>query len=805
MLAEIRYAMRKNKSTPITMRGLNLSSMISDGDVVDSKNISLRKFPYMTSGLSPDNVIDDGTVSTIGTFKGELMTVRGNKLYKGDEEIGDLNEEEKDRTLVPINSKLVVFPDRKYYDGESTQYDSERVKDLWAETQAAMLFSSSSVSLLTGVESCIWGYGGTLQGNKLQTEPNEPLVYSEFDAVATGRTNGKDKLIALLDVDVPLVKVSQYENLGHVDTYVGGVNSISYICNKSGHVPLDGHNVYLDASKHGDFYSVEETYVDKSGTSLREVSLKLTLVGAPGFEVDFSDLTGKITFYEPFRPNRAPQNTEGTFIRYSVAYGDPGSLHRFHKLDNVYGICSVEDPKNRISIGLNYTGSYFEWALWKDSFSDFAEGDKVTLFYPDIPYLAKGTVKSATQNSITFSDLGGVPWLMAESGKEPVYILPGDGVSYADLSNYKAGDVVEISGVTIDGAEANNTAFSVDNINGAMLYATADIFTEGVANLGEDKTVTVAKLERRIPELDFVCEKDNRIYGCSNADNTIYVSALGDPTNMFAYEGVSTDSYAVAVGSDGAFTGCCKHGTSVLFFKENKIYKLMGSYPAEYTLYEYDVDGVEAGSHQSLASINEVLYYKGRRGVFSYAGDIPRLISENFGEKLFDDAAAGTDGESYLISMKGEDDKKPYLYSYNTRLGMWTMEGYLDCKQFARLGAELYYLESDRGVYTMHSVADPGVEWHVQFAPIYETMEGHKIYSRIKMRAELPRGSYLKVRMRCDGGAWADVGTVVGKAEGVIPVMIPICRCDKFELRLEGKGPFTVHSMLREYYVSGAN
>jgi hypothetical protein len=59
--------------------------------------------------------------------------------------------------------------------------------------------------------------------------------------------------------------------------------------------------------------------------------------------------------------------------------------------------------------------------------------------------------------------------------------------------------------------------------------------------------------------------------------------------------------------------------------------------------------------------------------------------------------------------------------------------------------------------------------------------------------------------MRCDGGAWADVGTVVGKAEGVIPVMIPICRCDKFELRLEGKGPFTVHSMLREYYVSGAN
>jgi hypothetical protein len=358
----------------------------------------------------------------------------------------------------------------------------------------------------------------------------------------------------------------------------------------------------------------------------------------------------------------------------------------------------------------------------------------------------------------------------------------------------KKGDALEISGVAMDGEEVNNTAFVVDRIEGAVLYATAEIFTNGVPDI----TDTTPKLERRIPELDFICEANNRLYGCSNGDNTIYVSALGDPTNMFAYEGVSTDSFAVAVADKEPFTGCCRYGTDVLFFKENKIYKLVGSYPAEFALYSYDVEGVEEGSHGSLCVINEVLYYKGIHGIYAYTGGVPTFISQALGDGKYIEACAGTDGVSYLLSMKDEKGVCK-RFSYNPRLGIWMAEGEGERRDVVRIGDKVYYL-CDKTIYEK-GVGDVDGEWLLQFAPIYETIEGKKSHSRLFIRAEVPRGSYMRIEMRCDGGAWMEAGKIVGKHAGVVPIRIPVNRCDKFELRLSGKGPFTILSMQREYYV----
>ena len=63
------------------------------------------------------------------------------------------------------------------------------------------------------------------------------------------------------------------------------------------------------------------------------------------------------------------------------------------------------------------------------------------------------------------------------------------------------------------------------------------------------------QVERRVPDLDFVTECDNRVWGCSSRENVIYGCKLGDPTNWFSYRGIAADSYAVTVGSDGPFTG----------------------------------------------------------------------------------------------------------------------------------------------------------------------------------------------------------------------------------------------------------
>lgn len=808
-LPDIPYAVRKYKNQEITTRGLNLSASATDGDLADSNGVSTIRYPYLTKEQTDVKTIDDA-VSIARFGRDVAMVDTDEKLKIGDSVKGtlsgdgfpeDVPKDDRRRQMTTVNSKLVVFPDRQYYD--SSVGDEEPVKNLYAETEAAMLFANDRVSMLTGVDKCISGYGGSLKDGEFNVEADSDITVTENDTVAIGRTAGNDKMIGLIELNKAHVTLEgEGDYLNNDFVYSVSENFITYRCSPNEYIGVgEGVVMYLmceDVPKYNGFYTVNMADDDYQLTNYKIVNIALSYAGASRYEVDLSRLSGKVMFYFPTSPYY-PGNIDNKFIRYRG-----GSVHRLHKIEGT-SVCYLEDGDNNIEVTYypaDATGGYqsgaFQWAHWKDSLTSIAQDDKsATLFFPGIPRLVPGTVQGASTTHIKFSGIDEVPWLSAENGQELVYLLTGD-VDYADLSEFKAGDVVETSGVMIDGVEANNTAFTIDRIEGATIHTTADIFTEGVANIDESNEVWQAKLERRIPHLDFICEANNRLYGCSNRDNTIYVSALGDPTNMFAYEGVSTDSFAVAVADSEKFTGCCRYGSDVLFFKENKIYKLVGSYPAEFALYSYDVEGVEEGSHDSLCVINEVLYYKGIHGIYAYTGGVPTFISQALGDGKYTEACAGTDGVSYLLSMKDEkgDDKR---FSYNTRTGIWMAEGEGERRDVVRIGDKVYYL-CDNTIYEK-GVGDVDGEWLLQFAPIYETIEGKKSHSRLFIRAEVPRGSYMRIEMRCDGGAWMEAGKIVGKHAGVVPIRIPVNRCDKFELRLSGKGPFTILSMQREYYV----
>ena len=115
--------------------------------------------------------------------------------------------------------------------------------------------------------------------------------------------------------------------------------------------------------------------------------------------------------------------------------------------------------------------------------------------------------------------------------------------------------------------------------------------------------------QRRVPDLDWLTEHNNRVWGCSSTENVIYACKLGDATNWFSYRGTAADSYAVTVGSDGAFTGAATCMGYVLFFKENGLHKLYGTKPSDYQMSSIQCSGVAKGAHQSLCVINETLYY----------------------------------------------------------------------------------------------------------------------------------------------------------------------------------------------------
>lgn len=365
-----------------------------------------------------------------------------------------------------------------------------------------------------------------------------------------------------------------------------------------------------------------------------------------------------------------------------------------------------------------------------------------------------------------------------------------DGVDLTE--HFKAGDGIKVSGCVTE--ESNNKDIVIKSVTATEIFVNDDTFTEATES---DAPIS---FERSVPDMDYICESENRLWGCSNNKQTIYASALGDPTNFNVFQGLSTDSYALAVGSEGEFTGCCKLSSSVLFWKQNKLHKMLGTYPAEYSLYSYDIEGLQAGCHKSLQVINEVLFYMGLHGIYAYSGGTPSLISANFGEKAFTDAVAGNDGDSYYLSVRDGDAYR--LMIYETRSGIWVHEDDIRCIDFARIGKDMYFADGDGDIYLADTGADdPDIEWFAQFTPFYETIQGRKVYSKMLLRLELPEKSYVIASTRQDGGPWREAGRVVGRAVDAVPMRIPLTRCDKFEIRLSGKGPCAILSILREFSV----
>ena len=369
-----------------------------------------------------------------------------------------------------------------------------------------------------------------------------------------------------------------------------------------------------------------------------------------------------------------------------------------------------------------------------------------------------------------------------------------------DLSSQlKAGDQVQVSGCT--SIKANNTASDTHLVINSV---TADTITfEGTPFTAGTEAGQV-KVQRSMPDMDYICASENRLWGVSNKEKTIYASALGDPASFYIFEGVSTDSYAVAVGSDGDFTAIGSYNGSVHCWKEHLLHKVLGSYPSEYAVYTYQYDGVQEGCSKSLLNINETIYFLGRNGVYAYSGGAPQLISDIFGEHRYTNGRAGADGfKLYLSCQEGEVWN---LFTYDTRTGLWMREDATQALSFATLDGVTYMVDggNKRLMRLNDDAADETIRWTAQFAPFYETIQGRKQYSRVLLRFEIAKGAGVEVYIRRDGGAWKMAGRILGADANTKALPVLPGRCDKFEILLTGYGDCTVLSVMREFRV-GSN
>jgi hypothetical protein len=323
-----------------------------------------------------------------------------------------------------------------------------------------------------------------------------------------------------------------------------------------------------------------------------------------------------------------------------------------------------------------------------------------------------------------------------------------------------------------------------------------DEWVDGIVTASEyttdsgELTIKVA-----VPDLDYICESENRLWGVSNETGTIYASELGVPHRFYTYGDSSTDSYAVAVGSEDEFTAICSFGGGVCCFKENKLHKILGSFPAEYYMQEYEIAGVQKGAEKTLCVINEVLLYKGVHGVYAYTGGTPRLISYELGDKAYTATAAGTDGRAYYIGMSG-----PYqdeLLAYDIAHDLWMPDSKMLAEAVCSINGKVYILNGGKVFRQTEDIKNSA--WRVELVPSDEMMWSKKGYSRIVLKAEMERGANMSVYIKLDRGHWVRAITKAATMDLTTVIPLHIGRCDRCEIKIEGQGRVMLRGILREF------
>lgn len=323
------------------------------------------------------------------------------------------------------------------------------------------------------------------------------------------------------------------------------------------------------------------------------------------------------------------------------------------------------------------------------------------------------------------------------------------------------------------------------------------------------------KMTRLTPDFDYVTEFNNRIWGCSSTEHEVYASKLGDPDNWDAFEGISTDSYAVTIASAGYFTGATTYGGYVMFFKEDCIHRIFGNKPSNFEVNEVRHAGVKNTCSKSLAIVNGVLYYVSVNGVMAYSGGYPEQISDKLGNlDGYTNAVACGFGDKYYLSMQ-DPNNMWHLYVYDTRKRTWHIEDNTHLLFASYLKDEVYMLDSDGTIITVNGskgTKEGDIEWYGETGIFgLETPDG-KYIGRIQLRVDVENANRfasigestfnLDIQYNSNG-EWINTAQLRSSTLRSYTVPVAIRRCDHFKLRMSGKGEFTLFSIALETFEGG--
>ena len=520
---------------------------------------------------------------------------------------------------------------------------------------------------------------------------------------------------------------------------------------------------------------------------------------------------------------RQMETPQGILAKDAMAWADGGKL--YYNGAEIVGLTLTEGEKQLVSMG-----AYL--LIWPDKkylntkdLTDFGGLEASYASSGTVTYLlcgADGSPLSKVSATKPEEPKGGEYWidttqtphsLMMWSESSEMWI--GVATVYTKIQAvgigkpFREGDGVEISGAAY-GGDSDVVQAQFEELNGTKIIYAKDedyIVVVGLIDLTYEQTEGTVTVKRAVPDMDYVCEAQNRIWGCKygmvdgKAVNELYCCALGDFKNWNRFLGIATDAWAASVGSDGAWTGAANYLGYPTFFKENVIHRIAISSAGAHQVTETVGRGVQSGSFRSLCVVNEVLFYKSRTDVCAYDGSFPTSMGAALGEERYSGAVGGSFNGKYYLSMK-DSGGAWHLFCYDAGKGMWHREDNTHAMCFAAMNDDLYYIDADTKklmcVLGTQGTPETDLEWMAESGVIGYEYPDKKYLSRYNIRLQVENGGELRLYCQYDSdGRWEHAGTVRRRGTGTFTVPVIPRRCDHMKLRLEGKGVVRVFSIAK--------
>ena len=364
---------------------------------------------------------------------------------------------------------------------------------------------------------------------------------------------------------------------------------------------------------------------------------------------------------------------------------------------------------------------------------------------------------------------------------------------------FTAGDGVVLSGC--GSAELNGLK---------VLQAAADdwLVVPGLCRTLDCQTAVVTVL-RTVPEMDFVVEQGNRLWGCKygivdgEAVNEIYACKLGDFRNWNCFAGLSTDSYAAARGSDGPFTGAAACQGGVVFFKESCMERVYPAAGGGHQIVTVACNGVKKGAGRSVAAADGVVYYLGTDGIYAFDGSVPVCVSRQLGDRRYTDGVGGGESGRYWLAAKDSAGTWELLV-YDTVRRLWCREDEGELAALSRYGGAMMALRRDGKLLDTsgtYGTKEGRVAWSAETGDLGLYTPEHKYLERLELRLELAEGATAEVYVCYDGGSiWEKVSGLTGDGRtGGYVMQVRPRRCGHLRLKLAGSGRCRLYSASAVY------